>query len=170
MKKVFGFLAVVATIALALVFWFSASAYSGGLYSKTIYKNKNWKVIESGIKGEFAVCVVDSSPHYLDKNQNPEYGSTTIRVTQSGKIVFEGERIGAYFKIAKKTMIQVDDGLPLVIVPGLPTDATRIVEAMARGKKVKVSVDFGTGGIDIHPFTLSGFPEAYKKMMSRKKI
>lgn len=171
MKKANGMFACVAILALSLIFWFSSSAYSGEPYAKTIYKNKNWKVTEAGIKGDFAVCVVESAPHYLDSGKNPKYGTTTISVTQSDKIVFAGKNIGAYFKIAKKTMLQIDDGPSLAINPDHPVDAAKTIEAMKKGKEVKVSTDFGPGGgVSVHVFNLSGFSEAYKKMISGKKI
>ena len=157
----------ISLVILALSFVFSPVAYSGEPYAKTIYKNKNWKVIEAGFKEEIAHRVVDSSPYYLDSGKNPKYGATTIRVTQNGKIVFAGENIGAYFKIAKKTMLQVDDGPPLAIDPERPIDAAKTIEAMTKGKEVKVSIDFGPqSDVSVHVFNLSGFAQAYKKMMA----
>lgn len=167
MKKRSGFLVGMAILTVSFVFWFSSAAYSGEPYVKTIYKNKNWQVIESGFKGEFTNRVVDSSPHYLDRGKNPKYGATIIRVTQTGKIVFIGENIGAFFKISKKTMLQVDDDTPLMIDPERPIDAAKTIKAMTKGKEVKVSIDFGPqGDVSVHVFNLSGFAQAYKKMMA----
>jgi hypothetical protein len=178
-------------IVLALILLSSVVAYAGDPYVKTFYRNKNWTVLQVGITGEFKQCAIRSAPHYLDTGKNPKYGTTYLDISYpSNNVTFDGENIGAYFKIAKRATLQVDDGTSITITPEVPVchrhmvggayvtgkdvidgvclPGKSIVDKMlySKAKVVKISIDFGDGGTSIHSFSLNGFKDAYQKLKS----
>lgn len=152
---------------LAVALLSNAVAYAGEPYAKTFYKNKNWVVMQVGITGEFKQCALRSSPHYLDKARNPQYGTTYVEISYpSNNVTFSGENIGAYFRISKRAKLQVDDGASFGITPDTPMPGKSILDNMlnSKGKAIKIEIDFGGGDPSIHTFSLSGFAEAYEKL------
>jgi hypothetical protein len=154
-------------IILVLVLLSSSVAYAGDPYVKTFYKGKNWTVLEVGITGKFKQCALRSSPDYLDNGKNPKYGTTYLEISYpSNNVTFSGENIGAYFRIAKQAMLQVDDGKSVAINPETPITGTSIIDSMVKGKAVKIEIDFGGGDPSIHTFSLLGFTQAYKMLQA----
>ncbi len=154
-------------IMLAVVLLSNAVAYAGEPYVKTFYKNKNWTVMQVGITGEFKQCALRSSPHYLDKARDSQYGTTYLGISYpSNNVTFSGENIGAYFRISKRAKLQVDDGTSVGITPETPMPGKSIVDNMlnSKGKAVRIEIDFGSGDPSIHTFPVSGFAEAYKRL------
>jgi hypothetical protein len=144
-----------------------AYAYAGDPYVETFYKGKNWTVLETGITGEVKLCWLRSSPFYLDSGKNPKYGTTYLEIScPSNNVTFSGENIGAYFKICKRAMLQVDDGESIAINPETPMPGKSIVDKMMKGVTAKITIDFGGGSLDIHTFSLLGFTKAYNMLQA----
>lgn len=153
-------------ILLVLILFSSSVAFGGDSYEKTFYKGKNWTVIEYGITGEFKQCALQSSPNYLD-SEYPQYGSVYLNISYpSNNVTFSGENIGAYFKITKKTRLQVDNGESIAITPETPIPGKSIIDSMMKGMTAKITVDFGGGSIDIHTFSLLGFTKTYNMLQA----
>ena len=154
-------------IILVLILLSSSVAYAGDPYVKTFYKGKNWTVLEVGITGECKLCTLRSSPFYLDNGKNPKYGTTYLEISYpSNNVTFSGENIGAYFRISKQAMLQVDDGESIAINPETPMPGKSIVENMMKGMTAKITIDFGGGPLDIHTFSLLGFTKAYNMLQA----
>jgi hypothetical protein len=142
-------------IILVLILLSSSVAYAGDPYVKTFYKGQNWTVLEVGITGECKLCALRSSPFYLDNGKNPKYGTTYLEISYpSNNVTFSGENIGAYFRISKQAMLQVDHGESIAINPETPMPGKSIVENMMKGMTAKITIDFGGGPLDIHTFSL----------------
>jgi len=153
-------------IILVLVLLSSSVTYAGDPYVKTFYKGKNWTVQEVGITGEFKQCALRSSPDYFD-SKYPKYGSVHLNISYpSNNVTFSGENIGAYFKIAKQATLQVDEGKSVAITPETPIKGKSIIDSMVKGKVVKIEIDFGSGGYELHTFSLLGFTRAYKELQA----
>jgi hypothetical protein len=154
-------------IMFVLILLLCSVAYAGDPYVKTFYKGKNWTVLEVGITGEVKLCALRSSPFYLDNGKNPKYGTTYLEISYpSNNVTFSGENIGAYFKISKRAMLQVDDGVSIAITPETPLLGKSIVDNMMKGITAKITIDFGGGPLDIHTFSLLGFTKAYNMLQA----
>jgi len=154
-------------IILVLILLLSSVAYADDPYPKTFYKGKNWTVLGTGITGAVKVCWLRSSPFYLDSGKNPKYGTTYLEIIYpSNNVTFSGENIGAYFKISKRAMLQVDDGESIAINPETPMPGKSIVDNMMKGMTAKITIDFGGGPLDIHTFSLLGFTKAYNMLQA----
>ncbi|MDD2388994.1 MAG: hypothetical protein PHP23_04585 [Desulfobacterales bacterium] len=152
-------------ILIVLILISSTIAYAGDPYVKTFYKGKNWTVLEVGINGESKQCALRSLPFYLDNGKNPKYGTTYLKISYpSDNVTFSGENIGAYFKISKRAMLQVDNGEKIAIIPETPMPGKSIVDNMMKGMTAKITIDFGGGPLDIHTFSLLGFTKAYNML------
>lgn len=154
-------------IMLALVLLSNAAAYAGDPYIKTFHKGKNWTVLQVGITGELKQCALRSSPHFLDKGKNPQYGTTHLEISYpSNNVTFSGENIGAYFRITKRVTLQVGEGKSFVITPETPMTEKSIVDNIlsSKGSSIKINIDFGSGDPGVHTFSALGFAEAYKML------
>ncbi|MBI4938703.1 MAG: hypothetical protein HY846_10925 [Nitrosomonadales bacterium] len=154
-------------IMLVLVLLSSAVAYAGDPYVKTFHKGKNWTVLQVGITGELKQCALRSSPHYLDNGKNPQYGTTHLEISYpSNNVIFSGENIGAYFRIAQRVTLQVGEGESFVITPETPMTDKSVVDNIlsSKGSSIKINIDFGSGDPGVHTFSALGFAEAYKML------
>lgn len=134
---------------------------------KTFYKGKNWTVLEESRTGEFKQCALRSSPDYIDKFKNPKYGTTYLEISYpSNDVIFFGENIKLYFKVAKQARLQVDEGKSVVINPETPIAGKSIIDSMVKGNAVKIEIDFSLGEPSIHTFSLLGFTQAYKMLQA----
>lgn len=152
---------------LALVLMSSAFTYAGDPYVKTFHKGKNWTVLQVGITGQIKQCALRSSPHYLDKGKNPQYGTTHLEISYpSNNVTFSGENIGSYFRIAKRVTLQVDEGKIFMVTPETPITDKSIVDNIlsSKGSSIKINIDFGSGDPGVHTFSALGFAEAYKML------
>jgi hypothetical protein len=143
-------------------------AEAGEPYAKTVFKNKNWSVLEVGITGEFKQCALRSTPNYLEPSV-PKYGAVYLEVGYpSNNVTLSGENILLYFKIAKKSTLQVGSDASVSITPEIPMPGKAIVDSMlaGQGKAAKVEIDFGGGDPSIHRFPVAGFAEAYKMLQN----
>jgi hypothetical protein len=153
-------------IILVLILLSSSVAYAGDPYVKTFYKGKNWTVEDYGITGEFKQCALKSSPFYADP-EYPKFGYVYLLISYpSNNFTFCSENFGAYFTIAKKTRLQVDDGKSIVITPETPMPGKSIIDDMMKGVTAKVTVDFEVGAPDVFTFSLLGFTKAYNMLQA----
>ena len=152
-------------IILFFVLFSSSVACAGEPYVKTFNQGQNWTVLEVGLAGEFKQCSLRSTPYYLDNGKNPKDGTTFLEVSYpSNNITFSGDNIGAYFKICKQAILQVDDGPSTSIVPEKPMPGKNIIDSMKKGRTAKITVDFGSGLPGIHTFSLLGFSASYNML------
>lgn len=153
-------------IVIALVLLINSAAYTGDPYVKTTYKNTNWMVIEVGETGAFKQCEVRSTQNYIDKAKNPKYGILYLAISQNDNVTFLGKNIGAYFKISKRTTLQVGDEVAINITPETPSTDKNIVKSIlhSKGKFITIKLDYGDNNPSIHKFSLKGFKEAYQKL------
>jgi hypothetical protein len=145
---------------------FVSYAEAGEPYVKTVFKNKNWSVIQVGVTGEFRQCALRSAPNYLEPGV-PKYGSVYLEVSYpSNNLTLSGENIPMYFKISKKSTLQIGSGASVGITPETPMPGKAIVDSMlaGKGKVAKVEIDFGGGDPSVHKFPMAGFAEAYKML------
>lgn len=132
---------------------------------RTLYKGKNWKILEVGISDEFKQCVLRSSQDYLNTGRNPKYGIVYLQISYpSNNITFCGENILANFRISKQSRLQIDDGPNLNLAPEVPMPANSIIEDLKKGKVAKIEIDFEGGDPSVHTFSLLGFTKAYNML------
>jgi hypothetical protein len=144
-----------------------ASSHGGEPFVKTVYKGKSWSVIQVGAGDGATQCALRSAPNYLEPGM-PKYGSVFLEVSYpSNRITLSGENLVMYFKISKGTTLRVGQGAPVVINPEVPMPGKAIIDSMlaAKGKAVRVDIDFGTGDPSIHTFPLPGFADAYTALL-----
>ncbi len=136
-------------------------------FVKTVHKGKSWSVIQVGTGDGSTHCALRSAPNYLEPGM-PKYGSVFLEVSYpSNRITLSGENLVMYFKISKRTTLRVGQGVPVVINPEVPIPGKAIIDSMlsAKGKVVRVEIDFGTGDPSMHTFPLTGFAEAYTALL-----
>ncbi|MFM9433467.1 hypothetical protein ACFDR9_000508 [Janthinobacterium sp. CG_23.3] len=140
------------------------NVHAGEAYGKTVYKGKNWSVIQVSAGNGISQCALRSAPNYLEPGV-PKYGSVFLEVSYPSKrITLSGEDLVMYFKISKRTTLRVGQGASANIIPEVPTLGEAIIDSMqaSKNKAVQVEIDFGTGDPSIHIFPLAGFADAYR--------
>lgn len=148
-----------------------ANAQGGEPFVKTVYKGKSWSVIQVGTGDGVTQCALRSAPNYLEPG-TPKYGSVFLEVSYpSNHITLSGENLVMYFKISKRTTLRVGQGVAVVINPEVPMPGKAIIDSMlsAKGKVVRVEIDFGTGDPSMHTFPLTGFVESYGALLTCSK-